>query len=743
MAKSVIIVESPAKVKTIKKFLDSSYTVLASVGHIRDLPSNTLGIDENNDFTPHYQILENKEDVVEKLKRASKNAVVYLAPDPDREGEAIAWHIKELVKDEAKEVKRIQFNEITKQAITEALQHPRDINQHLVDAQQTRRILDRLVGYKVSPLLWKKVKRGISAGRVQSVALRLIVERGKERKAFVPEEYWTFRAFLINKEGEEFTADLIKIQGKKPVIPNQEEADRIYDMVKNAPFVIHDIKQEKKQKKPLPPFITSTLQQIANQKLNYSSKRTMSAAQKLYEGVDLAERGTVALITYMRTDSVRVADEAKANAKQYITEHFGSAYLPKKENVYKVKGSAQDAHEAIRPIDVTITPDEVKDILPTEQYQLYKLIWQRFVASQMAPADYMVTTALLEANQTEWKASGEQILFDGFLSVYNIDITEDNLLPQLAVHDEPTVKEIQKQQKFTQPPALYTESTLIKALEEKGIGRPSTYATIISTLQEREYVLVKNKHFIPTDLGVIVAELLVDNFADMMNVSFTADMEDSLDKIADGREQWLPLMHTFYDSFMHTVEKASTTMESRHSTPSGIPCTSCGASMVIRFGKNGSFLACEHYPECKETKNFTRNEEGEIEIIEKEAVQQVPVGTCPECGSMLYERQSRAGSKFIACSSYPKCTYTKSVSLGIPCPQENCSGEIVERTSKRGKIFYACSAYPECTYALWDKPIASPCEVCHFPITTMKTTKKGSVILCPNPECKHKKAVEE
>ncbi|MGL4722109.1 MAG: type I DNA topoisomerase [Desulfovibrionaceae bacterium] len=735
MGKSIIIVESPAKVKTIKKFLGSSYSVLASVGHIRDLPSNGLGIDEANDFAPEYVIIPKKQDIVEKLQKAAKKATVYLAPDPDREGEAIAWHIAELLKDTAVDIKRIQFNEITKKAITYALEHPTDLNKNLVDAQQARRILDRLVGYKISPLLWKKVKRGISAGRVQSVALRFIVDRDQERFIFVPEEYWNIKAHLFNSNKEEFVADLHKIHEKKASISSEEEALSVLEQIEGHPFIVSSIAQKKRAQKPQPPFITSTLQQVANQRLNYQAKKTMSAAQRLYEGVDLGEQGTVALITYMRTDSTRITGDAQKAALAFISETYGNDFLPKKAHAFKQKASAQDAHEAIRPIDVAITPESIKDYLAQDQYQIYKLIWQRFVASQMAEAQFNDTVVLIDCNTTVWHCKGEQLLFPGFLTVMSSADPDAKMLPKLKENEVLTIKEITKEQKFTLPPPLYTEASLIKELEEQGIGRPSTYATIISTLLDREYVVKKEKHFHSTELGSTVSTLLVKHFEKLMDVHFTANMELSLDEIALGGKEWIPLLHEFNTDFVQTLTIAGEKMENQQTKATDIICEECSSPMLIRFGKTGEFLACSQYPECKNTKNYSRDEKGAIVMEEKQNPVIVSVGKCPECDGDLVEKQARTGSRFIACSNYPTCKYTKSFSLGISCPQEACEGNLVEKTSKKGKLFYACSAYPKCTYALWDMPIDTPCPECSFPILTKKITRGNTKIICP--ECKY------
>lgn len=777
MGKQLIIVESPAKVKTIKKFLGPNYMVHASVGHIRDLPSHSLGVDENNNFAPDYQIIENKQKVVNDLRAAAAKAdVVYLAPDPDREGEAIAWHVAEIIQDKAKEIKRIQFNEITAKAVKDALAHPRELNQHLFDAQQARRVLDRLVGYKISPLLWKTIKRGISAGRVQSVALRLIVERDEERHAFNPEEYWLFKALLAAATPPPFKAELYKVDGKRVVIPDadkandeknskennkitiatQEQAEALEAALKGKPFVVSAIEQKKRERAPQPPFITSTLQQVANQRLGYTAKRTMSIAQRLYEGVELEGRGTTALITYMRTDSVRIADEARDAAALFIDEHWGKEYLPAKARVYKSKTSAQDAHEAVRPVDVTLTPDAVKADLPPDQYNIYRLIWSRFMASQMASAQFYDTNVSIACAHTEWKAKGERLLFAGWLAALpNVNKTKaqapaaeqdanlaaENLaegeLPPLQQGQELAIHSLSKEQKFTQPRPRYTEASLVRELEELGIGRPSTYAAIISTLQDREYVQLEDKHFAPTDLGNVVCGQLRQHFASLMDVRFTAQMENDLDKVADGGENWVALMQNFTDKFNPTLEAAAKNMKTlKTGVETDITCPECGKPMLVKFGKTGTFLACSGYPECRYTSNFTRDEEGHIQLVEKHIPEREVVGTCPQCGMDLVIKHARTGSRFIACTGYPQCTYAAPLSTGVPCPNEGCHGSLVEKSTKRGKIFYACDQYPACDYASWDRPLAQPCPQCGSPLLVEKILRGGGKkTMCPVKTC--------
>ena len=737
MGKQLIIVESPAKVKTIKKFLGPQYMVQASVGHVRDLPSSSLGVDEANDFAPHYEVIDNKKNVVSELRAAASKAdTVYLAPDPDREGEAIAWHVAELIRDKAKDIKRIQFNEITAKAVKEALANPRELNGHLFDAQQARRVLDRLVGYKISPLLWKSIKRGISAGRVQSVALRLIVEREEAREVFKPEEYWLFKALLAADVPPPFKAELAKVGGKKAVVSNAAQAQDIEDAMAGKPFVVESVEEKERERAPQPPFITSTLQQAANQRLSYTAKRTMNIAQRLHEGVELGDRGLTALITYMRTDSTRIADEARDAAKAFIEGSFGKEYLPKRARVYKAKGGAQDAHEAIRPVDVNITPDEVKSHLPPEQYNLYRLIWARFVASQMAGARFHDTTATISCAHTQWKSKGERLLFAGFLAAMPRGKEEsDAELPPLTAGQTLTLEKLDKEQKFTQPPARFSEASLVRELEELGIGRPSTYAAIISTLQDREYVSLKERHFVPTDLGRVVCTQLVEHFGKLMDVGFTAQMEENLDKVAEGQEQWVDLLRRFSEDFNPTLAAASKNMKSlKGGMPANLPCPECGKDLLIKFGKAGAFLACSGYPECRYTSNFERLEDGTVEAVAQEKPQYEVVGVCPQCGKDLVIKKSRTGSSFIACTGYPDCKHAAPLSTGVPCPR--CGkGSLVEKSTKRGKIFYSCDQYPQCDFALWEKPVPGPCPRCNSPYLVEKKGRDGTKVICPVKGC--------
>ncbi len=738
MGKSLIIVESPTKVKTIKKFLGPGYTVQASVGHIRDLPKNCIGVDEANDFAPQYEIIQGKEKIVQSLRDAAMKAdTVYLAPDPDREGEAIAWHIAEILKDINPNIKRIQFNEITSRAVRDALKHPRELDANLFDAQQARRVLDRLVGYKLSPLLWKTIKRGISAGRVQSVALRLIVEREEKRCAFVPEEYWVFKALLCGETPPSFKADIWKISSKKPSIPDRDSANALAKTIHSHPFIVTAVDETERNRAPQPPFITSTLQQAANQRLGYPAKQTMRIAQRLYEGIELDDRGTTALITYMRTDSVRIASTAQNATAAFIEQRFGKDFLaPGGKRIFKTKPNAQDAHEAIRPVDVNLTPEAVRHSLSQEQYQIYRLIWSRFVASQMASARLHSTTITINNGPVQWRTKGMRVVFPGFLVVLPDAADEVNEeFPPLKVGEELKLTQLNQEQKFTQPAPRFTEASLVRELEELGIGRPSTYSAIISTLQDRDYVRLEDKHFAPTDLGQMVCDRLREHFKTLMDVGFTAHMEESLDKIADGEQNWIALLHNFNDNFDPTLRNAVQTMHKTDAITT-VPCPNCGKPLVIKFGKTGQFLACSGYPDCHYTSNYSRDAQGQINLVEKIKPTFEKVGTCPECGRDLVLKKARTGSRFIACSGYPECKHMEPFSTGVPCPQKNCDGMLVERSSKRGKLFYACSNYPKCNYALWNFPVQETCPKCGFPLLVLKeTVSKGKFMACPCKGC--------
>ncbi|MBN2333292.1 MAG: type I DNA topoisomerase [Deltaproteobacteria bacterium] len=746
MTKSLLIVESPAKARTIKKYLGKNFDVKASVGHVKDLPKKELGIEitKEGGFVPSYVTIRGKGKIISELKKAAKTAeAVYLAPDPDREGEAIAWHIAhELGRGEG--VYRVLFHEITPQAIAEALKNPLAIDEDKVNAQQSRRILDRLVGYKISPLLWKTVRRGLSAGRVQSVAVRLVCDREAEIQTFKPQEYWHIEANLEGRQPPPFAARLHAVDGKKAVVGNQQEAETIVQQLTSVPFLVAKCEQKKRRRNPLPPFITSKLQQEAARKLNFSAKKTMMVAQQLYEGVDLGDAGPTGLITYMRTDSVRVSDMALQDCRAYIKNRFGDDYLPARAVHFKNKNAAQDAHEAIRPTSMEHDPERIAPFLSAEQLKLYRLIWNRFAASQMAPAQYFQTIADIQAGERFlFRAVGRRQIFDGFLALYeegtdNGNVSEqDTELPPLAEGDQLNLEKLVPSQHFTQPPPRFTESTLVKELEEQGIGRPSTYATILSTIQDRDYVELKEKKFYPTDLGELVTQLLKKSFPDILDVSFTAQLEGKLDLVGEGKQDWQQLLDDFYQPFNEKLVAAVATMKEvkQQEQTTDEVCEKCGAQMVIKWGRNGKFLACPNYPECKNTRNLEQKEGPEVPPATKEELDQL--GNCPECEQPLTIKSGRFG-RFIACSRYPECKYTRSIGTGIHCPQDGCDGEIVEKRSRKGKIFYSCSRYPDCTYALWNKPYPLTCPQCGHPFLVEKTSKsRGHFLQCPEKECSY------
>ena len=814
MAKSLVIVESPAKAKTINKYLGADFIVKASVGHIKDLPEKKLGVDIEHDFEPEYVTIKGKTKVIQELKDAAKQAdSVYLAPDPDREGEAISWHIAEELKKSkgmTKNIYRVMFNEITKKAVAEAIEHPGQIDTHKVDAQQARRILDRLVGYKISPLLWKKVQKGLSAGRVQSVALRIICEREKEIAAFVTEEYWSITARLAAKQPPVFDAKLFKIGAKKAEIANEEQAKAIIADVRTAPFIVHDVTKKETRRNPVAPFTTSTLQQEAARKLRYSSKKTMSIAQKLYEGIDVGE-GPVGLITYMRTDATRISDEAMSEARQYIGEKFGNAYLPAKPHTYKTQKAAQEAHEAIRPTSVYREPDKIKPHLSDEEFRLYELIWKRLLASQMQPAVMDVTTIDALAGKYLFRATGSVLKFAGFMKLYieGADPQSDQdqeqeqaqekdvLLPPVEKGDALDLKDLMPKQHFTQPPSRYTEASLVKELEKQGIGRPSTYATIISTIVDRQYVAIQARKIVPSELGMLITDLLVQNFPQILDVSFTANLEGQLDKIEEGEVNWVKSLHEFYHSFHQELERAASEMrnvkEEREemtdekcdkcgspmkikygrfgkflacsafpkckntreyadsaaaapnadAAPEGNPapeiqetCENCGKPMVLKRGRFGSFLACSGYPECKTTRRIAKGKNGETVV---KPAPQMTDEKCEKCGANLLKRQGRNG-EFLACSNYPKCKFTKplgSSGTGVKCTNEGCPGEFTQRRGRFGRFFYSCSRYPDCKATLQDKPLPHACPKCHAPFLLEKWNKETeqTYVTCSNNAC--------
>ncbi len=797
MAKNLVIVESPAKAKTINKFIGSDYIVKASVGHVRDLPKSELGVDEET-FAPTYEVLEGKEKVVSELKAAAKKATnVFIASDPDREGEAIGWHVMNLLGGDSKKVRRILFHEITKNAVRKAMEHPTEIDMNKVNAQQARRVLDRLVGYKLSPLLWDKVRRGLSAGRVQSVAMKMIVDREEEIKAFVPVEYWTFAAKLAAENPPPFLAKLAKVEGKKAEVVNEAQARAIEAALKSGAFVVESVARKERKQSPGPPFITSTLQRTAYNRFKYPVKRTMQIAQKLYEGKELGGSfGHVGLITYMRTDSVRISDDALGEVRSFIAAKYGETILPEKPNVYRVKkgAQAQEAHEAIRPTSLDHDPESIKDFLTREEYNLYRLIWDRFVASQMKQALFDVTDVDIKNGAYTLRASGEVLKFPGFLAVFQDATADDDeekidekALPAVNEGDDLSLLDLETKQNFTQPPPRYTEATLVKALEENGIGRPSTYGQILTTIQARDYTYKHDGKFHPTQLGMLVTKLLKQSFGDIIDETYTADLELKLDEVEDGHVEWTDLMRDFSVKFNKDLLRAEKEMVEvkRAGVETDEKCENCGAPMVIKFGRFGEFLACTNYPECKTTREMAKGAAAEAEAEGEQLV-------CDKCGKPMQLKRSRFG-QFYACTGYPECKNTKDPRLlkaNIPNepqpPCENCGkemvlksgrygpfyscsgypdcrnirkigggkstppkptgvkcptcgeGELLERRSRRG-IFYSCSRYPKCDFALNNRPVPRPCPKCGAPYLMEKETKReGHIELCNNPECGHR-----
>ncbi|MGA2689825.1 MAG: type I DNA topoisomerase [Candidatus Korobacteraceae bacterium] len=808
MAKGLVIVESPAKAKTIQKYLGPGYDVEASLGHIKDLPKKSLGVDLDNDFSTEYVVIPGKEKVVARLKKLAKTAnAIYLAPDPDREGEAIAAHLaeelggnrvdgKKTKKSAVIPIRRVTFNESTKRAVQEAFLHPRDIDTNLVDAQQTRRVLDRLVGYQISPLLWDKVRRGLSAGRVQTVALRLIVEREREIKAFVKEEYWTIDAHLQGPKPPAFDARFIGIGDEKTPISNGEEAEKIKAALDNADWAVRSVDTRERRRSPAAPFTTSKFQQDASRKLRFSVKRAMMIAQRLYEGVDLGgEEGTVGLITYMRTDSPQVSNDALAEVREYIGKGFGREFLPESPNTYKSKKSAQEAHEAIRPTSVARHPDQMKQYLQEDEYKVYKLIWQRFVASQMNPAVFDQTTVDIDAKSKtgdtvyRFRVTGSVLKFEGFLKVYeeskdSKDEEDEALkhkLPLLVAGQKLTLKDLNPEQHFTEPPPRFNEASLVKELEERGIGRPSTYSAIISTIQERQYVQKVGGKFIPTEIGLVVTDLLVANFKDIFDPQYTARLEEELDEIEEGKETWTDALKDFYKKFEKELHYAEKHMENvkRMEKPTDEKCERCGSPLVIKWGKHGSFyacsaydktdpnsctftkenpidlpdldsadiqettqeeycencgrpmvlkrgrfgqfMACTGYPDCKTTRRLDQGKKvPDIPLDEK----------CPQCGRNLLLRHGRYG-EFISCSGYPECKWVKQNYIGVKCP-ECKTGDLAEKKARRGNFFYGCSNYPKCRFTSAYKPVDEPCPECGSPYLLEKTLKAGTFLVCPN-----------
>jgi DNA topoisomerase-1 len=735
--KSLVIVESPAKAKTIKKYLGKDYDVRASIGHVVDLPKSELGVDVDNGFEPKYVTIKGKMKVLKELKTAGKGVdQVLLATDLDREGEAIAWHLQNVLREVQPNVHRIIFNEITKRAIQEAIQQPGDVDQRKVDAQQARRILDRLVGYKVSPLLWKVFYYGLSAGRVQSVALRLICEREREIAAFVPVEFWSLTAEL-EAAGQAFEAKLRTWKGDKPELGSQADVDAILTALgvgagtdaalrAKAQWTVSEVETKEKRRNPYPPYITSTMQQDAARRLRFSAKKTMMLAQQLYEGIELGAEGPVGLITYMRTDSTRISDLARAEGIAHIVATLGEDYVPETERKFKVGKSAQDAHEAIRPSSVERRPEDVKRFLTPDQFALYDLVWRRFVAALMSSAVYQVTSADITCGDAVFRATGSQLAFDGYLRVYP-DVREkedgEGLLPPLTAGQVLKLLQLVPRQHFTEPPPRYSEASLIRELEERGIGRPSTYASIVSTIQEREYVSRESGRFQPTTLGVEVWEALEKTFPDIFETDFTARMETELDKVETGEDDWRQVVEHFYRPFsrdLETLERDPEGLQRLVQGTSTIQCEKCGSTMIKKWGRNGPFLACPNYPACRNTKSVN----GDSAIVKLGK-------TCPQCGGEMLKKNGRYG-EFGACSNYPECRHTEPLSIGIDCPTAGCTGYLTKKKSGRGKIFYGCSRYPECKFASWDKPTGQRCDACKQGFLVEKNTKaKGIFKKCP------------
>ena len=671
MPNKLIIVESPAKANTIKKFLGGNYKVMASMGHIRDLPKSKLGVDIEHDFEPEYINIRGKGDLIKSLKKEAKNASkVYLATDPDREGEAIAWHLSHILEIPQDSVCRVTFNEITKETVQKSIKEPRKIDMNLTDAQQARRVLDRIVGYKISPILWKKVKRGLSAGRVQSVAVKLIVDREEEIEKFIPQEYWNIYAILIEpNSNKKFEAKFYGKDGKKLEINNEEEVNNILKQIETGKYVVDDVKKGEKKRTPAPPFTTSTMQQEASRKIGFTLKKTMSVAQGLYEGVKVTERGTVGLITYMRTDSTRISEEARHAAKNYIEETYGKSYY--ENRYYKTKQNSQDAHEAIRPTYIDLTPEKIKNDLTPDQYKLYRLIYNRFIASQMSAAVYDTVSANINVNSYNFKASGQTLKFKGFMTLYvesldNEKEETDESIPELVIGQEVIKEKLDPKQSFTEPPPRYTEASLVKALEEKGIGRPSTYSPTITTILERHYIQKEQKQLVPTELGKVVNTILTENFTDIINVEFTAKIEEDFDEIAEGKEPWKEVIREFYGPFEKEVEKVDKELEhvKIEDEVTDIPCDKCGRMMVIKYGRYGKFLACPGYPECKNAKPLIEN----IDV------------PCPVCGAKVQVRKTKRGKKYYICENNPKsCNY---ISWNKPKVGEAWSPEIEKETNK-------------------------------------------------------------
>ena len=751
---TLVIVESPAKAATIKKYLGPGFVVKASVGHVKDLPKATMGIDVKHDFQPEYVVIEGKKKVIADIKAAAKKAEkVLLAPDPDREGEAIAWHIAEEIRPANPNIQRVLFNEITKKAVNEAILHPLELDMHKFESQQARRVLDRLVGYEISPVLWSKVRRGLSAGRVQSVAVRLVVDRESEIKAFRPEEYWTIEAQVEGSAPPPFSARVVRLNGEKAALSHEGQASEVVSLVSQASLRVAAVERKERRKNPPPPFITSRLQQEASSKLRFSPKRTMGLAQRLYEGVELGDEGPTGLITYMRTDSTRLSEDAVKDVRAWIVDRYGAASCPAEPNIFKSKKSAQDAHEAIRPTSMQYDPETVRRLLantPSERgareteelVKLYTLIWNRFVACQMTPAVFDQTAIEIEAGPVGLRATGQVMRFAGYLAIYaeaqeeaSPDDETAGSLPD--VHEGETLRLLacQPEQHFTQPPPRYSEATLVRELEEKGIGRPSTYATILSTVQDRGYVEKKEGRLGPTELGVVVNGLLVKSFPEIVSSDFTAQMEEQLDEVEEGAVDWVKLLRDFYGPFEKDLARAKVEMRDlkREEEPTEEVCEKCGKPMVIKWGRNGYFLACSGYPECRNTKEYTRNADGTLTV---QPTTRPSDQVCPTCGSPMVIRRGRFG-EFLACSRYPDCKTTSPISLGVACPRPGCGGYLTEKRSRRGKIFFGCSNYSKtkCDFVSWDRPLPQRCPQCDAAFVVQKVSRAGVRLRCLAEGC--------
>jgi DNA topoisomerase I len=745
---SLVVVESPTKVKTIQKYLDRGFVVKASLGHLKDLPKSKLGIDVKKNFAPQYVPVRAKAKTLEDLKKVGKKAkALYVATDPDREGEAIGWHIAQEIGLPPDRVYRVLFNEITEKAVKAAFKKPGRIDQKRVDAQQARRILDRLVGYKISPLLWERVRRGLSAGRVQSVAVRLICEREREIRAFVPQEYWSLHAYLAAAVPPEFVATLREKDGEKLVPSTEAETQAIVADLGRLPFVVKSVDRGERRKNPSPPFITSTLQQDAARKLHFSASKTMMVAQQLYEGVEIDNGGPVGLITYMRTDSPRVAAEAQNEARDVIAGRYGSDTLPERPPVYRARKSAQEAHEAIRPSLLDHPPERLARHLTRDQRELYRLIWERFLASQMRPAVYDTLTVDVTAGPYLFRALGSALRVPGFMAVY-IEAPDESAapappeeiesevsgLPPLEAGQRLGLVRLEPKQHFTQPPPRYTEASLVKELEEKGIGRPSTYAQILSTVQKREYVQKDRGALFPTDLGETVNELLVKHFPDIFEVAFTAQMEESLDEIEDGDQKWVETVRQFYKPFAEDLKRAGIDMDDlKKGKLTDETCPQCSEGKLLeKWGRFGRFLACERYPECKYTRNVGESAQAEPE--------QAGI-TCDKCGRPMVYKQSRYG-RFIGCSGYPECKNIKKITLGIPCPQPGCDGELTENRSKRGRSYFGCSNFPTCRFVVWQRPVPAPCPKCGATFLTQRGGRGKRWVQCVREGCNYRRETE-